>query len=149
MPNTLAFTESIKVVKDDVKRLEKRVDKVEYSTLKNTVAVTKIDAAVCSNTERSKKSQECIEDLEKRIDTLDKHSISVDALTSSTIKNITAIDKGMSDLTKIVSGTIEKYHELDKKVMKTSFKVGGIIAGLTFISGLIASNITTIISWIR
>ena len=143
--SNLAFTESVKVVKNDVKRLEKRVDKVEYSTLKNTIAVTRIDAEVSSNTERSKKAQECIEEIEKRTDTLDRHSASMEALTSSTIKNITAINKGMGELTKVVNGTIERYHELDKKVMATSLRVGVIIGGLVFL----AANITTIISWIK
>lgn len=141
----IRFDESISVVKKDVRRIERRVDEVSSKTNCNEVALARLGGTVAANDERSKENKRKYEEIDTRVDKLDRASASMEVLTDSIVKNMGTMAKNMEELGGVVSGTVDRYHELDKSVMKTSIKVGVILAGLSFI----AANIGAIVALFR
>jgi prefoldin subunit 5 len=141
----LRFDESISVVKKDVRRIEKRVEEVSSKTNCNEVSIARIEGTVQANDERSRENRRKYEYLDDRVDKLDRASASMEAMTDSVVKNMGTMAKNMEELGGVVTNTVDRYHELDKSVMRTSIKVGIILAGLSFI----AANIGAIIALFR
>lgn len=148
MPNneaTIVFEESIKLVKNDVGKLEKRIEKNENKLYQTGLDLADIKGKVNANEERSKDNKETIKCVNSKIDDLEKASVKLTAISENIVKNIESIDTGMNNLTTVVNDSVTNYHELDKRVVGTSVKVGIIIAVLVFI----ATNIVAIVNWIK